>query len=142
VTVGGVALTWPSTAGTGRKDNAIAAGQTIGVPGSGRKLAFLVAASYGSAAASGRITYTDGATQTYAISAPDWDETENAAAAVIAPYQNRSGEDHYEQPAAVFGTSVTLAAGKTLASVRLPAVGTVPVVEGMTTMHIFAAGIG
>jgi hypothetical protein len=58
------------------------------------------------------------------------------------PYQNRSGDGRYEQPAAVFGTTVTLSSGKTVASVRLPAAGAVPVQEGMTTMHIFAAGVG
>jgi hypothetical protein len=142
VTVGGVGLIWPATAGTGREDNVIAAGQTIGVPGSGRRLAFLVASSYGAAAGTGRITYTDGTTQAYTLSAPDWDDTENPAVAVIAQYQNRSGDDRYEQPAAVFGVSVPLTAGKTVASVRLPAAGTVPVQEGTTTMHIFAAGIG
>jgi serine/threonine protein kinase len=142
VSVRGVGLIWPATAGTGRKDNVIAAGQTIGVPGSGRRLAFLVASSYGAAAGSGRITYTDGTTQAYTLSAPDWDDTENSAVAVIAPYQNRSGDDRYEQPAAVFGVSVPLTAGKTVASVRLPAAGTVPIQEGTTTMHIFAAGIG
>ncbi|NMO54590.1 protein kinase [Actinoplanes sp. TBRC 11911] len=142
VTVGGVGLKWPAGAGTGRKDNVIAAGQTVGVPGSGRRLAFLVAASYGAAAGSGRITYTDGTTQAYTLSAPDWDDTENAAVAVIAPYQNRSGDGRYEQPAAVFGVSVALTAGKTVASVRLPSAGAVPVQEGTTTMHIFAAGVG
>jgi hypothetical protein len=142
LTVGGVPLTWPSTAGTGRKDNAIAAGQTIAVPGSGTRLAFLLASDYGAISANGRITYTDGSTQAYTLAAPDWFDTGDPSAAAVSTYQNRSGDDPFDEPAAVFGATVTLTGGKTVASVRLPTVGAVPAREGTTTLHIFAARIG
>jgi hypothetical protein len=141
LTVGGVALTWPRTAGTGRKDNAIAAGQSITVSGSGSRLAFLMAADYGAVSGSGQITYTDGTTQTYTLSSADWLDADPTAV-VVAAYQNRAGAERYDRRASVFGATVTLSAGKTVASVRLPAVGTVPAREGTTTLHIFAARIG
>lgn len=40
------------------------------------------------------------------------------------------------------GASVPLSAGKTVASVRLPAAGAVPIQPGMPSLHVFAAGIG
>jgi len=141
-TVHGVTLTWPSVAGSGRADNPIAAAQTIGVPGSGRTLAFLAAADYGAVSASGQITYTDGTTQAYRLSAPDWNEVDDPSTAVVGQYQNRSDGVRYDSPAGVFGLTVTLAAGKTVASVRLPFAGAMPALEGVPTLHIFAARIG
>jgi hypothetical protein len=142
ITVGGVGLTWPSSAGTGRKDNAIAAGQTITVAGSGRTLAFLIAADYGAVTGTGHVTYTDGTTQDYTLTSPDWFNYGDSSAVAVAAYQNRAGADRFDEPAAVFGVTVALAAGKTVASVRLPSVGAVPAREQTTTLHFFAARIG
>jgi serine/threonine protein kinase len=142
VTVNGVALTWPSTAGTGRSDNAIATGQTIAMHGSGSKLAFLVSSDYGPVTAGGTITYTDGTTQAYTITSPDWFVSASDNAAVISAYQNRGGNERFTQPCAAFAVSVPLTADKTIASVRLPAAGVAPIHKGTPTLHIFAAGIG
>ncbi|MEV6848329.1 hypothetical protein AB0M88_33455, partial [Actinoplanes sp. NPDC051411] len=142
LTVKGVTLTWPSAAGSGHADNAIAAGQTIGVPGSGRTLAFLAAADYGDVSAGGQITYTDGTVQAYTLSTPDWNEVGDPSTVAVAQYQNRADGLPYESPAGVFGVTVPLAAGKSVASVRLPFAGPVPAREGATTLHLFAARIG
>jgi lysophospholipase L1-like esterase len=144
VTTGGVALTWPATAGTGRPDNAVATGQTITVPGSGRTLAFLFSADYGSVTGRGTINYTDGTSQAYTLTSPDWfvTSTADATVTVIAPYQNRVANARFNQPSAIFGASIALATGKTVASIRLPAAGTVPIQAGAPSMHIFTARIG
>ncbi|NMO49945.1 protein kinase [Actinoplanes sp. TBRC 11911] len=142
VTAAGVAVTWPATAGTGRADNAIATGQTITMHGSGSKLAFLVSSDYGPITAGGTITYADGTTQAYTITSPDWFVTASDNTVVTSSYQNRGGNERFDQPCGAFGVSVPLTAGKTVASVRLPAAGVAPIHKGTPTLHIFAVGIG
>jgi len=141
VTTNGVALPWPASAGTGKPDNAIASGQTITVPGSGNTLALLHTTSYGPVSATGTINYTDGTTQSYGLSSPDWFVTQSneATVAVVAAYQNRTGNVRFDQPSAVFSTVLPLAAGKTVATVRLPVAGGAPAQPGLPTLHIFSA---
>ncbi|MGW3618229.1 SGNH/GDSL hydrolase family protein [Micromonospora arida] len=143
VTSGGVALPWPTTAGTGRPDNAIATGQMITMPGSGNTLAFLYSASYGGASGTGTIHYTDGTTQAYGLFSPDWFDSATTATtvAVVAAYQNRQGNVRYDAPSAVFSAFVPLAPGKSVAGVRLPVAGGAPVQAGLPTLHIFAAAV-
>ncbi len=69
VTVGGTTFTWPAA---GVADNVIADGQIIDVSGSGSELGFLGAAGFGEATGTGTITYTDGSTQSFSLSMPDW----------------------------------------------------------------------
>jgi len=145
VTVGRVRLVWPASAGTGQLDNAIAAGQTITVSGSGDTLGFLMSGSYGQATGTGVIHYTDSTAQSFTLSAPDWFVTAPAAPATLvaaAAYQNRPGNVRFDSPSAVFGMTVPLAAGKKIATVTLPSVSTVPVTPGAPTLHLFAVGVG
>ncbi|RKR91964.1 lysophospholipase L1-like esterase [Micromonospora pisi] len=147
VTVDGVRLAWPASAGTGQPDNTIAAGQLISVPGTGDTLGLLFTAAYGPAFGTGTVRYTDDTTQTFSVSSPDWfvaaPPSDGASTLVaVAAYQNRQGNARFEAPSAVFGATVPLTPGKTVASVKLPVAGGVPVQAGLPTLHVFAVGLG
>lgn len=138
---GGVAFTWPASAGTGQPDNAIAAGQLIAVSGAGTTLGFLISTSYGPASGTGTLQYSDGTTQSYTLASPDWFVTGSAPGldvAVVSSYQNRPGNQRFTGGDAIFFVGVPLAAGKTLTGVRLPSTGTAPVRAGTPTLHVFA----
>ncbi|HEY7812701.1 MAG TPA: hypothetical protein VIC62_05650, partial [Nakamurella sp.] len=96
VTAQGLSYTFPSVA-AGTNDNTVAEGQVITMSGSGT-LGFLVSASNGPATGTGTITYADGSTQGYTLSAPDWFSTSppgGGAVAVSSAYQNRQGNTTY-----------------------------------------------
>lgn len=140
---GGLTFNWPSTAGTGSNDNTIAHGQTITITGSGT-LGFLVSASYGPASGTGTVRYTDGTTSSFTLSSPDWFSSsppDGGAVALSATYQNRQGNTRYNGAAYIFYVPVTLAANKTMNSVTLPSVGTVPA-SAVPTLHVFAIAAG
>ena len=133
----GVTFTFPNVA-AGTNDNTVAEGQTIDMSGSGT-LGFLASASYGPATGTGTITYTDGSTQSYTLTVPDWWSTtapSGGAVAVNSAYQNRQGNTTYAQTGDIFSIPITLTAGKTLASVTLPAGG--PLAAGTSAIHVFA----
>ena len=133
----GVTFTFPNVA-AGTNDNTVAEGQTIDMSGSGT-LGFLASASYGPATGTGTITYTDGSTQSYTLTVPDWWSTtapSGGAVAVNSAYQNRQGNTTYAQTGDIFSDTLTLTAGKTLASVTLPAGG--PLAAGTSAIHVFA----
>ena len=137
VTSSGISFTFPNVA-AGTNDNTVAEGQTITMSGSGT-LGFLVSASYGPATGTGTITYTDGSTQGYTLNAPDWFSTSppsGGAVAVNSAYQNRQGNTTYAGSADIFSETVTLTAGKTVASVTLPAGGALA--TGTPAIHVFA----
>ena len=137
VSSSGVSFTFPNVA-AGTSDNTVAEGQTISMSGSGT-LGLLVSASYGPATGTGTITYTDGSTQSYTLTAPDWWSTTapaGGAVAISSAYQNRPGNTTYAQTGDIFSIPVTLTAGKTLASVTLPAGGPLP--PGPPAIHVFA----
>jgi hypothetical protein len=137
VTASGRSFTFPNVA-AGTNDNTVAEGQTITMSGSGT-LGFLVSASYGPASGTGTITYTDGSTQSYTLSAPDWFSTSpptGGAIAVSSAYQNRQGNTTFAHTADIFSETVTLTSGKTVASVTLPAGGAL--VSGTPALHVFA----
>jgi len=144
ITSSGVSFTVPNVA-AGTKENTVAEGQTIDMSGSGT-LGLLVSASYGPAAGTGTITYTDGSTQSYPLTAPDWWSTAapaGGAVAVSSAYQNRQGNTTYAHTGDIFSVPVTLTAGKTLASVTLPPGGALT--AGTPAIHVFAmaaAGTG
>ena len=121
----------------GVNDNTVAQGQTITLSGSGT-LGFLVSASYGPASGSGTITYTDGSTQGYSITAPDWFSTtapSGGSVAVSSAYQNRQGNTTYQGTGDIFAVPVALTAGKTLKSVTLPPGGAL---SASPAIHVFA----
>jgi hypothetical protein len=133
----GIAFTFPNVA-AGSNDNTVAEGQKITMSGSGT-LGFLVSGSYGPASGTGTITYTDGSTQSYTLNAPDWFSTtppSGGAVAVSSAYQNRQGNTTYAGTGDIFSETVTLTAGKTIASVTLPPGGALT--TGTPAVHIFA----
>jgi Carbohydrate binding module (family 6) len=133
----GIAFTFPSVA-AGSNDNTVAEGQRITMSGSGT-LGFLVSGSYGPASGTGTITYTDGSTQSYTLNAPDWFSTSppsGGAVAVSSAYQNRQGNTTYAGSGDIFSETVTLTAGKTIASVTLPPGGALT--AGTPAIHVFA----
>jgi hypothetical protein len=143
ITSEGVTFTWPDSA-PGTPDNTAAGGQYISVSGSGTKLGFLVSASWGPVTASGEIVYTDGTTQSYSLTVPDWQSNQvpnGDVVAVTATYQNRQGNTRYGHPAYVFATTIPLTVGKTVAEVVLPDVSS-SVTAGHPALHVFAMAIG
>jgi hypothetical protein len=140
----GVTFTFPSVA-AGADDNTVAEGQTIKLSGAGT-LGFLVSADYGPATGSGTITYTDGITQSYSLTVPDWFSTtppSGGALAVSSAYQNRQGNTTYQGSGNIFSVPVALTAGKSVASVTLPGGG--PLTSGTPAIHVFAlaaSGVG
>jgi hypothetical protein len=137
VTSSGLSFTFPNVA-AGTNDNTVAEGQVITMSGSGT-LGFLVSASNGPVSGAGTITYTDGSTQSYTLSAPDWFSTSpstGGSVAVSSAYQNRQGNTTFAHSADIFSAAVTLTAGKTVASVTLPAGGALA--SGSPAVHVFA----
>ncbi|HWG24219.1 NEW3 domain-containing protein [Actinospica sp.] len=138
LTYDGISFAWPNAA-SGQPDNVNAQGQTIDLSGSGADLGILDTATYGPAAGSGMITYTDGTTQTFTVNVPDWYGTAPAGsnAVIVAAYRNRPGNTQDHTAVNVFEQSVPLTAGKQVATVTLPDIG-----SGSTGLHVFALGIG
>jgi beta-glucosidase len=141
-TFGGTTFTWPAAVGT--PDDVIADGQTIDLTGSGTDLGFLGSGAFGAASGTGTISYTDGTTQSFAISMADW--YNNAAVpgdqvATTTTSWNFSSPTQTPHPVSIYFASVPLQAGKTVASVTLPAVSS-GVGSGVNAMHIFAIAIG
>jgi choice-of-anchor A domain-containing protein/uncharacterized repeat protein (TIGR01451 family) len=104
-------------------------------------LGFLMSSSYGPATGTGTIYYTDGSSQSYTLTSPDWWSTApptGGALAANSAYQNRPGNVTYAHTAAIFSMPITLTAGKTVSSVVLPAGGTLA--SGTPALHIFAIG--
>jgi hypothetical protein len=126
----------------GTADNTVANGQTISVSGSGSSLGFLISGSYGPATGTGTLTYTDGSTKSFSLSAPDWFSTtapSGGAVAVTSAYQNRQGNTTYQNTADLFSVTVALTSGKTLASVTLPALGALA--AGTPALHVWAVSL-
>ncbi|HWG26347.1 glycosyl hydrolase family 95 catalytic domain-containing protein [Actinospica sp.] len=134
----GVTYTIPNVA-AGTDDNTVAEGQTIDLSGSAAALGFLVSASYGPASGGGTITYTDGSTQTYSLTVPDWFSTgapSGGAVAVNSAYLNTQGNTTFAHTADIFSINVPLTSGKTVASVTLPPGSAVA--SGTPALHVFA----
>jgi hypothetical protein len=140
ITVSGLTFKWPASAGTGTADNVVASGQTILLSGSGATLGFLVTGTYGPATGTGTITYTDGTTQSYTLSSPDWFGSTGVTVAIDSAYQNRQGNTTYAHQGCVYFLSVPLTASKTLASVQLPDVSAAAV-AGTPTLHVFSLAV-
>jgi hypothetical protein len=144
VTSSGIGFTFPAAA-AGTEDNTVAEGQIIELAdaGTGPNLGFLVSGSYGPATGTGTVTYTDGSTQSFTLTAPDWFSTtppSGGAVAVSSAYQNRQGDTTYAGSGDIFSETVPLASGKTAASVTLPAGGALA--SGTPAIHVFAIAEG
>ena len=140
VSHGGLTFTWPSQAGTGAPDNTVSNGQTVALTGGGNTLGFLVTATYGPASGTGTVTYTDGSTQDFTVSSSDW-WGGSGDAAITGTYQNRAGNTTYQASSVVYYVGVPLQAGKTAATVRLPAVSAAAT-AGTPSLHVFAMARG
>jgi hypothetical protein len=141
ITSGGLTYTWPSVS-AGTADNVTADGQDITIGASGSDLGFLVSGSYGPVSGAGVITYTDGTTQNYTLSGPDWWSTTpptGGAVAVSTSYLNIQGNSSYTHTTDVFSEQISINAAKTVASVTLPDVGTLA--SGTPTLHVFAVTV-
>ncbi|HJP78394.1 MAG TPA: hypothetical protein VJ914_29235 [Pseudonocardiaceae bacterium] len=138
VNASGLSFTMPNVA-AGSNDNTVAEGQTIAMSGAPRTLGFLVSASYGPATGTGTITYTDGSTQSYTLTVPDWFSTtapSGGAVAISSAYQNRQGNTTYSGSGNIFSETVGLTSGKNIASVTLPPGGALA--AGTPAIHVFA----
>jgi hypothetical protein len=137
VSYAGQQFSWPSVA-AGQPDNVVAGGQALRADASGSTLGFLLTATYGPATGTGQIVYTDGTSQDYTITAPDWYSTSGAGdTAVTMTYRNRAGNTQQSHPIRVSYVGVPLQAGKTLATIVLPDVSP-GATSGVPAMHIFA----
>jgi lysophospholipase L1-like esterase len=133
----GLSFTFPEVS-AGAPDNTVAEGQTIKISGHGT-LGFLISGSYGPATGTGTITYTNGSTQKFTLTVPDWYSTiapSHGAVAVASAYQNHQGNITYAHSADIFSETVKLASGKTIASVTLPSGK--PLAAGTPALHVFA----
>ncbi|MFD3525804.1 hypothetical protein [Streptomyces sp. NPDC058653] len=141
VSSSGVDFTMPDVP-AGTPDNTVANGQIITHSGSGGSLGFLISGSNGPVTGTGTLTYTDGTSQSYALTAPDWFATEppaGGALAVSSAYQNRQGNTTHQHTGNLFSLTVPLNPTKTLASVTLPALGALT--PGAPALHVWALAL-
>jgi alpha galactosidase A-like protein/alpha galactosidase C-like protein/fibronectin type III domain protein/alpha-galactosidase-like protein len=138
----GLTFGWPSAA-AGQPDNVVAAGQTIDISGSGSSLGLLDTAAYGPAAGTGAISYSDGTTQSFSLSVPNWYKAAPAGsnAVIVAPYRNRRSNTQDQNVVNIFEQSVPLQPGKQVVAVTLPDISN-GVVSGSPSLHVFAMAIG
>jgi beta-glucosidase len=152
--VGATSLVWPDVP-AGTPDNVSLDGQTILMPATSKatQLTFVGASggiqtSGGDEAGFGVIEYTDGTDQAYFLALDNWFRDARAPDKTVTtvPYVNettgsgsRGGPGKRTQVAHVFVMSVGLDPGKTVKSVTLPSVATLP---GDFPMHVFALALG
>jgi len=146
LTVGGVSYTWPNEQ-PGTLDSIWAAGQVIPVslPAGATKIGLLGSAiDAGSGGVSGTltVTYTDGTTQEIPVTFADWTLGGGAYSlppsdtiAAATPYRDLTSGISQPVKTYIYGTSATLEAGKTVASVTLPS-------GSSGDIGIFAIGAG
>ncbi|MFJ6081110.1 GDSL-type esterase/lipase family protein [Streptomyces sp. NPDC092369] len=128
LTVQGADLTWPARR-PGEPDNVRAAGQSVLLTGTGDALAFLVTATGGTAVSgSGTVSYADGSSSAYRLTAPDWRTGPLATKAVTLPHVNTPTGQLTTQ-ARLYVVTVPIAPGREVVSVRLPSAA---------GLHVFA----
>ena len=136
---GGMTFTWPAVA-PGTPDNVLANGQTVNVGQRGGKLGLLTVGTYGPIGGKGTIHYTDGTTQEYSITDPDWQAPAlppDADPAVTMPYHNLAGTGRIDRKTYVFFHGVDLDPAKTVGSVTLPAVSS----TARGGVHVFSMNV-
>ncbi len=152
--IGATRLRWPDVP-PGGADNVKLDGQTILMPpaANATQLTFVGASggiqtSGGDETGTGVIEYTDGTDQEYSLTLDNWFRKGRSPDETVAtmPYVNEStgagshnGPGRRTKAAHVFATSIALEPGKTVESVTLPSVGTLP---GDFPMHVFALALG
>jgi beta-glucosidase len=158
ITVDGTSLEWPDVP-AGTADSVLAEGQTILMPASSAttRLIFIGASSIDEESRTstigelgkGTIEYTDGTDQSYRLTFGDWfkppdSATYSTVATVAYVNDSRAASNHgvagrHNHKARVFAVAIPLTPGKTVASVTLPKVATLP---GVYPMHVFALALG
>jgi beta-glucosidase len=142
VTHDGMTFTWPN-AQPATPDNVVAGGQTITLSGSGATLGLIGTGDYGTASGTGTVTYTDGTTQQFTITFPDWwsnSTPPNGDILATFPYIN-TPTGKLNQHVSLYYVAVPLQQDKTVKYVTLPDVSP-GVAQGENAMHIFAVSIG
>ena len=135
-------LRWPDVP-AGQPDNVVAAGQTISAGGaSGGTLGVLLTATYGPVTGTGTVTYTDGTSAPFTLTAPDWyaSPPSGSNVAFTMGYRNRQGNVQQVHQVTMFYAGVPLDAAKKVAGVVLPDVG--QLAPSTPAMHIFAMTVG
>ncbi|MEV4944320.1 FG-GAP-like repeat-containing protein [Streptomyces sp. NPDC053755] len=131
VTVNGTTYTLPDVA-PGQPDNIVADGQRVPVAGAGNALGLLLTATGGTVTGSGTVHYSDGSTSAYTLDGVgDWEAGNTLAAAVVLDRSARG-----TTPVKLFAVTVPLTAGKTVASVTLPAAS-----SGGRRLHVFSMAV-
>jgi hypothetical protein len=138
VSHGGLTFTWPDVP-AGKPDNVVAGGQAFEYSGSGARLGLLGLANNDTASGSGLITYTDGSTQPYTISFPDWWAGGGDTVATF-PYINTPG-GRQNQTVHLFMATVRLQPGKEIQLITLPNISQ-GVSSGTNAMHVFTVTTG
>ena len=142
VTHGGVTFTWPDVPAD-QPDNVLADGQVVRIGASGSRLGLLTVGTYGPITGTGAVTYTDGSTQPFTITDPDWQVPTlppGTDVALTTTYHHYAGMT-INRNAYIFFHGVDLDASKTVASVTLPAVGD-QATGGTASIHVFSLAIG
>ena len=142
VKAGGISFTWPAPA-PGQRENYLANGQNVAASGTG-SISFLGSATNGPATGTASVVYTDGSSQSFPLAFSDWTLNGGSAAALSGStiaatlgHRNRAGAGADAVKTYLFASApVTLTAGKTVASVRLPS----DVSNG--ALHVFGIGFG
>jgi hypothetical protein len=104
----------------------------------GATLGFLATATYGPASGTGTISYSDGTTQQFTLTVPDWYAAPPSGSdpAITMTYRNRGGNvQQAHQINVYYYISVPPQAGKTVTGLTLPTVGGTAV-SGRPAMHI------
>ena len=138
VTHGGLTFTWPDVP-AGKPDNVVAGGQAFELSGSGAQLGFLGLANNDTSSGSGQITYTDGTTQPFTVTFPDWWAGGGDTVATFPYINTATGKQN--QTVHLFMSSVKLQADKTVKLIALPNISQ-GVSSGTNAMHVFTVAIG
>jgi beta-glucosidase-like glycosyl hydrolase len=138
VSHGGLSFTWPDVA-AGKPDNVVTGGQAFEFSGSGAELGFLGLANNDTASGSGLITYTDGSTQPYTISFPDWWAGGGDTVATFPYINTATGKQN--QTVHLFMATVKLQPDKKVQLVTLPNISQ-GVSSGTNAMHVFTVTAG
>lgn len=142
VTRDGLRFTWPDVP-PGNPDNVLALGQTVQVPGAGRRLGILGASWPEPAMGTGTVHYADGTASDFTLTLnslahrPGGGSTSAATMRYLNdPAGRRPG------PAHLFSASVPLIPGKPVIAVTLPPNGALSPAGPTWGMHIFSLAIG
>ena len=131
VTEQGLSYTWPDVP-AGQPDNVETTGQTLLVNASGSTLGFLGMGDFGEQSATATVTYTDGTTQPFTLTYPDWftDSVAGTSDQLVATgVVNGTSAGHQ---VGVYAAEVPLESGKTIAAITLP---------NDSHVHVFATSI-